>query len=637
MQNEVDLLIQAVEKEVALNPKSIGGELLPEPVGAETVVTDAQSRPTFKIKEGADFAKYRSYHREAERIPIWAGFLFARHARAMATKHYEQKLGHAIDSYFRENLRALEDFVDEQRALLKNDIEDRYRREALKRLANPQNTGILNKLHSRIGSRREITNRDGITVKVTGLRQTLDDFTRCLTELGKEFRKRSETYDCVPSSARNLNIPLNMNYPEEIEAYLVPQLNVSSRGEVLTQSSNEYFVRSGLIGGNGAHCGEAGEVETLIEGIREIYYRATRRNSSPMEWEQVRQGVQAFALDEMRNLKGNDMALVHFCEGLNDDAERIQRALIRQVEMGAVRIQRPELSPMEFISVQSLSILGISDTSHPLCEQVRTLTYIRENPYRRASALTHANDSILFFTEQVAFPVFYVGGLRDLRESYIVNIRRNPNHVYWRHFKRGYEKYGDILPPGSPEEALRIAECTKLVVEALIWGNIGYAETEGGFYFTSAKRGIERQNYLAATIQGSANVLQVDQDIHKQLMQRNQLVFDRWSHGREVSWHFQFLRIYKYLIETVYPDNFQTAILGESIHLKSMNHTVVSMLYEQYWNTIKGITGWTDEQICEELSNYDNLDTFSVVLDYQEPQMQGPFRVLCNIGPCEGG
>ena len=49
MQNEVDLLIQAVEKEVALNPKSIGGELLPTPVGAETVVTNTQSRPTFKI------------------------------------------------------------------------------------------------------------------------------------------------------------------------------------------------------------------------------------------------------------------------------------------------------------------------------------------------------------------------------------------------------------------------------------------------------------------------------------------------------------------------------------------------------------------------------------------------------------
>ena len=113
--------------------------------------------------------------------------------------------------------------------------------------------------------------------------------------------------------------------------------------------------------------------------------------------------------------------------------------------------------------------------------------------------------------------MFYVGGLRDLRESYIVNIRRNPNHVYWRHFKRGYEKYDDILPPGSTEEVLRIAECTKLVVEALIWGNIGYAETEGGFYFTSTKRGIERQNYLAATIQGSANVLLVESRSRGQL------------------------------------------------------------------------------------------------------------------------
>ena len=156
-----------------------------------------------------------------------------------------------------------------------------------------------------------------------------------------------------------------MNYPEEIEAYLAPQLNASSRSVVLTQISNEYFVGSGLIGGNGAHCREAGDVETLIEGIREIYYWATRHNSSPMEWEQVRQSMQAFVLDEMRNLKGNDTALAHFCKGLNDDADWIQRALIRQVEMGAVRIQRPKLSPMEFISVQSLSILGISDTSHP--------------------------------------------------------------------------------------------------------------------------------------------------------------------------------------------------------------------------------------------------------------------------------
>ncbi len=340
--------------------------------------------------------------------------------------------------------------------------------------------------------------------------------------------------------------------------------------------------------------------------------------------------MESFVLDQMKGLKARDTASEHFRQSLRNNEEEIQRSLTHAVEMGVVRIQPPALPLTEFPHVTSLSMIGISDTNDSLCAQIRNLNVKDENPYCEASALGYANDSILFFTERVAFPVCYVGGLESLRNSYITNIRSHPNHVYWRHFERDYQKYRDILPPSDANEALRRIESTKLVIKSLVLGNLSYARSQGLFYLPSTERGIQRGHYLAATIHESAHLLSDDTETPKSLpvMQSHHQALDRWNRERLLDKHYQLLRIYKYLLEEVYPDNLQTVILGESIHVINMNHTVVLMLYEAQWNNIKQMTGWTDEQMSAELNTYEALDTFSVTLDYQDAEMQGAFRVM---------
>ncbi|MBI1928985.1 hypothetical protein HYR99_32655, partial [Candidatus Poribacteria bacterium] len=363
-QNEINVLIQEVQKQTSASP------------------LDFQPHVAFEIEPHDNFAKYESRLQEAQRIPIWAGFLFARHARAMAVNYYKQKLAQATDDYFQNTLRVLERTVDEQKDALKAYIDNRYRHEALKRLANPQRTGVLDRLHTRIGSRTELKNPEGTTaIKVTGLRQNLDDFARCLIELRDDFHGMAEAYQRTPAGAgRNLNISLKIDYLEEIETYLAPRLNASNRLEMLTRISKEYFEACGLIGANDnpppsppaplpsraqrAPSFERGEeteaIDTLSAGRRELYHRATRRISNPRAWDQVRESMESFVLDQMKGLKASDTAAEHFRQSLQNNEEEIQRSLTHAVEMGAVRIQPSDL-PLAELPYHPLSIIGISD------------------------------------------------------------------------------------------------------------------------------------------------------------------------------------------------------------------------------------------------------------------------------------
>jgi hypothetical protein len=445
---------------------------------------------------------------------------------------------------------------------------------------------------------------------------------------------------------------LNIDYRSEIQAFLAPRLGVSDMTELLTQVSNQYFMMSGLSPALAHPRKQPTAVDVAREGFREIYRRSLKRDAEPVEWEHIRHSLEALVIDMMKDFRASDTALHQLYVYHNNDETAIAQTLEGQIKTGSLRMQAGKLSLSEFTGARRLAMIGVSDTEHTVCGVIprllsgeypplhpseegmgtgRTPNWDDDNPYAHATALRHKNDAIVFFTEQLAFPIVYVGGLQTLRDSCAANLRSNRNHPYWRHIERDYRKYRDIIPPLDTEEVLRLIERHTLVIASIVLGHVSFAPEETAFYFTNEQRGIQRRNYLSSTIHASAQTLCANAEMSQQLARKNESVYEQWNRNQRIDKLFQLLRIYKDIVETVYLNNIRTTILGETFPIDQVSHIAGWRLYEQQWNTVKQATGWEDGRISDELASYDALDEFTTTLDFQEAEMQGRLRALRSL------
>jgi len=572
------------------------------------------------------FQRYKTLLQRAQNLPSIAPFSI--YAKRRAVNHYKERLESAHQNYFFDNLNSLQNLLERKQNEFKQYIRTRYRYEGLKRLANVEETGVLNDLIAYLNAEATAQRIDtGVSVSITGIDQSVNMFQDNLEEFRKYFEDTANAYQNIVDSIRNFNIALDIDYLAEIQEQLRATTRTNQLSDGLTRLSNRFFANAGLIEVEDLNTFDETRINALTEGVRTIYRRSAQKAQRAADWMEVRSALEDFVVSRMKDFRADDSALQYFRQSFQANQTAMMNELENRVRMGAIRIQPPTARLTQFRGVHQLAILGLNPPNDPIANDIADLLPGEDNnSYSTAGAQSHANDSILFFVELVAFPGFYAGGLRQLYNAYETNIAANPNNVFYRHTEKDYKKYQDILPPADDVDARSRLECNILVMQSLLLGTVCY--DKGNFCIPYIERTLRKTRPLSKSLLESIRTLSRDENCKVALQKANGEIFRRWRQEGDIDIHYQYLRLLQYLAEEVYPapDTDDTAKLFSPTGAKRlfMNSKVAEELHREYLEEIEQMTGQTEDEISEELSQLD-LNAFSQEIEYTDAEMKNRF------------
>ncbi len=608
--------VQAYITEVTAHIRQLISDVLNETQSPNEFSLEMQ----FDMQGEGSLQRSRRLLQSARDLPSIAPFSIF--AKSRAINHYQERLEQAHQKYLFGNLERLRHLLQQKQNEFKQYIRTRYQYEALNRLAHVDETGVLNNLVAYLNAEAYAERGDlGVDVRVVGIDQNVQMFRDNLGEFLGYFGDNADAYQRVIPSERNFNIALDIDYRDEIRQYYRESIGTDQLSDILTRLSNRFFVSAGLIEVEDLAQFDDTRINALTEGVKSIYRRSARKEEQAAEWLEVRNRLENFVLEQMRELRKNDSAIQYFRQSFQGDDNGMVSALENRVRLGAIRIQPPTTRFTEFGGVRQLAILGIHPPDDPIIEDIKNSLSTENNPYQNAVPQDHASDSILFFVELVAFPAFYVGGLRDLRGNYEKNLSENPNHVFYRHTDKNHKKYRDICPPADDAEARSRLSTHQLMMQSLLLETVRYEK--GNFCVPYLHRTLIRKRPLSESFEESVNMLNRLEDVKVALQKANGEIFRRWEEQSDIDAYYQYLSLLQYMVEEVYPAQDVT----DDAQLFSLNSRVAEELFSDVLSKVKTLVGQSDKEVSNSLSQLD-LKAFSEEVEYNDTEMQAKIRVF---------
>ncbi len=540
---------------------------------------------------------------EAEGMPLaWL-------TKKFALRHYEDRKQRAFAKTAAGATGSVIRQIRDAQSTLEKWVRDRYRKQAAQQIL----AGLIDQLISCVGNRLEIKGDDNkIEIKTSGLQAKVEHFQSNLRSLRGRFQAHHNAYSQRPSGERNLSLALDLNYPVEIGKYLggPPEDGISR--ELQREVLQKYFVspEAQPLFAHRANEHTAAE-DALRLCTKEIFDRSANRDRDSKGWDAVESSLDEFTFHLFENFKNDVSAAEEFWSREPEDKRKT--SLQNRAALGAPRIAwRGESRPQQ---IHARCTLGLGSTDHALVTSVAEHVAPRLNePYR---AFPHSDDSVVFSSQWMAFPLFALGNLSELQKAYDGNVATADN-IYRRHMTRHFTRYPEIRPPWSDDEVRALTEAQQPLFDGILLGVVKY-DLNMGFQRSFRKEGRVYTDSYGTDLETARRTIAADPVVRDRLRAKIQEIHDGWRRQKDANNLFeQHLALMNHLVNKVFPET-KIEIGGERYDANSSFRQLLTRAQSSQRTATLKILGASPDKLDAAVEQWErNLAAFATPLDYQD-------------------
>ncbi len=377
-----------------------------------------------------------------------------------------------------------------------------------------------------------------------------------------------------------------------------------------------------------------GEPVTFAVGVRELLDLIVRREQNATAWDEFIKRLEAFCQITLRGFS-KQAAIPTVLERLEHlayhDPGATRGILLRAIKGAAVRLRQTSYGPHMYANIRRRGLLGVGEPDHPALEvflrgRSARLNDINLGETFEAQVVGYSDDSIVLYEEQVALPLFLMGGgarvndgLAALEQSYhllCLSDAAAEDAIFKRHIDKHYQNLCGVLPPEDDKSTERITQGYRPLLLGLALGLVHHDPVEG-FYRKWEEQGMERSSLYRNSL--SRAVRYIAEDDRREL---NRLVEERLNLLRQKApekmeellalilfWQNKvFVKPQNLLYQSVY--NLRKELLAE---FQAQGRSWEGGLKDRIANLVgrKGVDEVIDYQA-------ERMDAFSRVLEYDD-------------------
>lgn len=432
-------------------------------------------------------ARLRLWAREAEDMPAWPlSFFFSDgvrewHQNALQDldQVYEGEERATANAYFLENLRLLL-----QRLQLRRLAVNDGARQALGEACLRELEEALDQIE--IFRQRQLT-RLGL-------------FERSLREMVDDLRQKHQAFNSGLDSAYIRDLDLGWN-----EAKFMEVIAGALKVEDLEGHGLELF-KEFLTG----HQHEGRPVVFKV-AVGELLGLIDQRDQNATAWDDFRQRLEVFCQERLRGfsrLAEIPTVLGRLEHLAHHDPALTQGILSRAVKGAAARMRPTSYGKHLYGDNQRRGLLGAGNADHPALDvfikgRSERLNNIILGETFTGQLVEYGDDSIVLYEEQVAMPLFLMGGgarvadgLAALEQAYnrlCLSDSAAQDSIYKRHIDRHYQRLCSVLPPEDDQSTARIIQGYRPLLLGLALGLVRH-DPQLGFYRQWEEKGVERES-----------------------------------------------------------------------------------------------------------------------------------------------
>ena len=434
-----------------------------------------------------DLARLRFWSREAEDMPAWPlSFFFSDgvrewHQNALQDQAqvYEGEERAKANAYFLENLRLLL-----QRLQLRRQAVNGWARQALGEACLRELEEALNQIEI---FRQRQWNR-------------LGRFERSLSELSQDLRKKHQAFNASHDSTYIRDLNLGWDEAKFLEV-IASALKVEDLGSHGLELFKEFLT-------NHQH---EGRPVVFNVGVGELLDLVSQRDQNATAWDDFRQRLESFCQDRLRGfsrLADIPTVLGRLEHLAYHDPAQTQGILSRAIKGAAARMRPTSYGKHLYGDNQRRGLLGAGNAGHPALDvfikgRSERLNNISLGETFAGQLVEYGDDSIVLYEEQVAVPLFLMGGgarvadgLAALEQAYnrlCLSDSAAPDNIFKRHIDRHYQRLCSVLPPEDDQSTARIIQGYRPLLLGLALGLVRH-DPQQGFYRQWEEKGLERES-----------------------------------------------------------------------------------------------------------------------------------------------
>ena len=363
-----------------------------------------------------------------------------------------------------------------------------------------------------------------------------------------------------------------------------------------------------------------GKKRMRTRGFENLFTILTRHESNEKEWGALLKSIERYSFHSMEAFMADANADDAF-QTSNVDQNHELKELCKVADIWVKQ------------SAHNIRSVGVNYIGSPERNSA-TSDIVRKkvNGFSRSQEFPHEKGNIVFYSEKVAFPLFFLEELNDYHDIYS-GMAEELNALYKRHLDyRLINKLRNIKPPQSQAKAQELFSAGLITMEALALGCLQWndGDDRNPGYFSLREHQFEgnRKISLGGNLENMIEVLQASLMWMKTLQER---IRDRQRAINVYNGNglIQVYNIIEYFKNKVYPTLSRAGRLGVT-HFDTNSGLICEHLRKHYLKMIVKNNGYKDYKDLKlgDAINALSLDEISREISFKDADAQAPMRVL---------